>query len=79
MADRPPLAYEVATEASRGSFFSGVGGHERDRAVSVPKKIILRPHFKKENLRLFGGGREPGGGKGRMENQRQREGWTQVA
>lgn len=53
-ADRLPLADEVATKASRGSFFSGVGGNGRDRAVSVPK-IILRPHFKKENLRLFWG------------------------
>lgn len=27
----------------------------RERAFSFPK-IILRPHFKKENLRLFGDG-----------------------
>lgn len=38
---------------SRGSFFSDVGGNGRERAVSF-LKIILRPHFKKENLRLFG-------------------------
>lgn len=34
-----------------------MGGNGRERAVSFPK-IILRPHFKKENLRLFGGGVE---------------------
>lgn len=32
-----------------------MGGNGRERAVSFPK-IILRPHFKKENLRLFGDG-----------------------
>lgn len=42
-------------KASRGSFFWDEGGNRRERAVSFPK-IILRPHFKKENLRLFGGG-----------------------
>lgn len=42
-------------KASRGSFFWDEGGNGRERAVSFPK-LILRPHFKKENLRLFGGG-----------------------
>ena len=32
-----------------------IGGNGREREVGFPK-IILRPHFKKENLRLLGGG-----------------------
>lgn len=43
------------------SLFSDVGGNEREREVSFPK-IILRPHFKKENLRLFWGAGYGGGG-----------------
>lgn len=36
------------------SFFLDVGGNWRERAVSFPK-IILRPHFKKEKPKAFGG------------------------
>ena len=41
-------------KASGCSFFSDVGGRWTERAVSFPK-IILRPHFKKEKPKAFGG------------------------
>lgn len=52
---RPWLRRFPRKQASRDSPFWAVVAMGGQRGVSFPK-VIIRPHFKKENLRLFGGG-----------------------